>query len=161
MHLQHIPDENARVPHACCVSIIARLGQDTATNIGTLFNKLGIVKTWTRTLFVLLAMHHGLVVKHPHFWQCALQLEMLVAEGSKSNPTGTLTQMMTEDLQKEARCLEEVATKSWIQALTHFTVKARIQLQDPHPKPKLKCQKDQFLMRLFVDKGFKKEDQDN
>ena len=121
--------------------------------LGALFNKLGIVKTWTRSLFFLLAVHCSLDVKHLCFWQHTLQLEILVVEGSKSNPTGALMQITTEDLQKEMgyqgfltdipiEILEEAATKSWIQALTLFVVKARIQLQDPHPKLKLKCQKD-------------------
>ena len=136
--------------------------------LGTLFNKLGIVKTWTRTLFFLSSMCYSSDVKHPHFWQCTLQVEMLVAEDSKTNPTGALMQMMTKDPWKEVGCqgfltdvpikiLEEVATKSWVQALALFVVKARIQLQDPCPKLKLKCQKDQFLMRLFLKKDTRKK----
>ena len=83
-------------------------------------------------------------MKHPHFWQHILQIEMLITEGSKANPTGMLMQTTTEDLRKEAGCqgsltdipmeiLEDVATKSWIQALTPFAIEAKIQLQDPHP----------------------------
>ena len=117
-------------------------------------------------LFFLSAKCHGLDVKHPHFWQHILQLEMLIAEDQWSTLTVALARITTKDLCFESGfqgsltnvplcVLEHVSTKSWIQALTIFAIKAKIVLQDPHPRLQRKWHRDVFLMEHFIQRSFR------